>query len=117
MERSAESGTIALSDGIHVSYRPITPEDHQALQRFHTRLSGRSIYRRFFGVQPVLSESMATYFTELDGENRFALVALDPNAPAEIIAVARFDRSPNSDQAEYAAVVADAWQDTGSGSS
>jgi RimJ/RimL family protein N-acetyltransferase len=57
----------------------------------------------------------ANYFTHLDGTNRFALVALDPEQPDAIIAVVRFDRDGGTDRAEYAAVVADRWQGQGLG--
>lgn len=50
-----------------------------------------------------------------DGIDRFALVALDPNDPDEIIAVVRFDREKETDKAEYAALVEDSWQGRGLG--
>jgi RimJ/RimL family protein N-acetyltransferase len=110
-----ETGTLALLDGTEVPYRPIGPPDQTALQRFHTRLSDRSVYQRFFGPRPWLSDDLARYFTHLDGIDRFALIALDPTAPEEIAAVVRFDREPGTDRAEYAAVVADRWQGHGLG--
>jgi RimJ/RimL family protein N-acetyltransferase len=110
-----EAGTITLPAGTRVPYRPIRPADLRALQRFHGRLSGSSIYQRFFSVHPVLSDTLARYFTELDGQNRFALVALDPARDSEIIAVVRFDREAGTTKAEYAAIVVDAWQGKGLG--
>lgn len=110
-----ETGELTLLDGTVVRYRPIRPDDAPALQRFHSRLSERSIYQRFFGVMPVLSDAQAHRFANVDGINRVALVALDPNNPSELIAVARFDRDADSDHAEYAAIVADAWQGRGLG--
>lgn len=112
---SSDAGTIVLPDGMAVPFRPITPEDREALQRFHARLSDTSIYLRFFCARPILNESMARHFTELDGRDRFALVALDPAAPDEIIGVVRFDREPGTDSAEYAVIVVDAWQGHGLG--
>jgi GNAT superfamily N-acetyltransferase len=64
---------------------------------------------------PELSEVQAHHFTHLDGMNRFALVALHPEEPGEIIAVVRFDREPGTGRAEYAAVVDDCWQGRGIG--
>jgi RimJ/RimL family protein N-acetyltransferase len=110
-----DTGTIELIDGTIVSFRPILPADAPALQRFHARLSKRSIYLRFFSYQPSLSDAQARYFTELDGDNRFALVALDPLEPGEIAGVVRFERDLETDRAEYAAVVADRWQGKGLG--
>lgn len=43
-----DSGGIELSQGVDVRYRPIDPGDAHALQRFHGRLSQRSVYLRFF---------------------------------------------------------------------
>jgi RimJ/RimL family protein N-acetyltransferase len=112
---SEDSGTVSLLDGTSVSYRALAPENAPALQRFHHRLSERSIYLRFFGSKPHLSDRKAKYFTNLDGRNRFALVALDPERPEEIIAVVSFDREGESDRAEIAAAVEDAWQGRGLG--
>jgi RimJ/RimL family protein N-acetyltransferase len=112
---SPDSGTVTLLDGTEVGFRPIRPSDQAALQRFHGRLSDQSIYQRFFFPKPWLSDEQARYFTELDGIDRFALVALDPTGPEEIAAVVRFDRDPGTDRAEYAAIVVDDWQGHGLG--
>jgi RimJ/RimL family protein N-acetyltransferase len=87
----------------------------RALQRFHERLSERSVYQRFFEVMPRLSDRQAAYFTGADGIDRVAIVALDPDAPNELIGVVRFDREPGTDRAEYAAIVEDRWQGRGIG--
>lgn len=110
-----DEGVITLSDGIQLRFRPIAPADLAALQRFHDRLSERSVRARFFGVLPHLSERQARYFTHLDGVDRFALVAVDPAEGDELVAVVRFDRDPGTTRAEYAAVVADRWQGHGLG--
>jgi RimJ/RimL family protein N-acetyltransferase len=101
---------VTLGDGRAIAMRPISADDGPALQRFHSHLSRTSVHYRFFGAKPTLSQERARYFTHLDGHDRFALVALDPAQPIEIIGVVRFDRIPGTDQAEYAAVIADAWQ-------
>lgn len=110
-----EQTSLTLPDGTVVVARLIQPDDMRALQRFHTRLSQRSIYLRFFGVVPVLSDERARYFTHLDGQDRFAYVALDPNDPDEIIGVVRMDREPGTDCGEYAVIVEDRWQGRGLG--
>jgi GNAT superfamily N-acetyltransferase len=110
-----DSGTVELPDGTSVPYRAIAPDNAAALQRFHHRLSERSIYLRFFGARPEMSDRKAGYFTNVDGKDRFALVALDPESEGEIIAVASFDREGETDRAEYAAAVADEWQGRGLG--
>src|SRR3712207_7766276 len=55
------------------------------------------------------------YTTLFRSMNRFALVALDPERPKEIIAVVSFDREGTTDRAEYAAAVEDRWQGKGLG--
>lgn len=62
-----------------------------------------------------LTSKRAWYFAQVDGIDRFALVALDPDDPDEIIAVVRFHREAGTDQAEYAALVEDRWQGRGLG--
>lgn len=106
---------LTLRDGSRVSARTIRPADAASLQRFHRRLSARSIYLRHFGVVPELSDRLAAYFTSVDGVDRLALIALDPDAAEEIIAVVRYDRLPGTTRAEYAALVEDRWQGRGVG--
>lgn len=106
---------LALRDGTYVLVRKIRPEDAGALQRLVGRSSERSIQLRFFGPLKRLSEAMAERFADIDGEDRFALVALDPEDPDEIVAVVRYDREGETGAAEYAALVEDRFQDRGVG--
>src|ERR687898_2403874 len=110
-----DSGSVELLDGTHITYHAIAPDNASALQRFHHRLSERSIYLRFFGAKPELSDRKAGYFTNVDGKDRFALVALDPEREGEIVAVVSFDREGETDRAEFAAAVEDRWQGRGLG--
>ena len=110
-----DSGSVELPDGTVVAYHAIAPENASALQRFHHLLSERSIYLRFFAAKPELSDREAAYFTNVDGINRFALVAVDPERAEEIIGVVSFDREGSTERAEYAAEVADNWQGRGLG--
>jgi RimJ/RimL family protein N-acetyltransferase len=111
-----DSGSVELFDGTSVAYHAIAPDNASALQRFHHRLSERSIYLRFFAAKPELSDREAGYFTNVDRINRFALVAVDPERPEEIIGVVGFDREGTTERrAEYAAEVEDRWQGRGLG--
>jgi hypothetical protein len=103
--RTDDTQYVTLGDGRAIALRPIRADDGPALQRFHSHLSRTSVHYRFFGGKPTLSQERARSFTHLDGRDRFALVALDPAQPIEIIGVVRFDRIPGTDQAEYAAVL------------
>ena len=95
--------------------REIRAEDAQALRRLVGRSSERSIELRFFGPMQELSEEKARRFAEVDGKDRFALVALDPEDEDEIVAVVRYEREGNTDGAEYAALVEDRFQGRGLG--
>jgi GNAT superfamily N-acetyltransferase len=111
-----KDGTLSLpGGGGDVPFRLIRPDDVPALQRFHGRLSERSIYLRFFGSLEELPNEKARFFAQVDGVDHLAFVALDPDVPDEIIALVRYDREPGSERAEYAALVEDRWQDHGVG--
>lgn len=98
-----------------VEAREIRPDDAAALQRLFGRLSRRSVYLRFFGPLPELSDEQARHFAEVDGHDRLAVVALDPDQQEEIIAVVRLDRDAGTAAGEYAAAVEDRWQGRGVG--
>jgi len=110
-----EHRELALADGTSVLVREIRPEDAPALQRLVGRLSEQTIHLRFFGPMKQLSDKQARYFAEVDGKNRYALVALDPEDEEEIVAVVRYDRESSTDRAEYAALVEDRFQGRGLG--
>jgi len=109
------SGVLVLRDGTSVPVREIRAEDAPALQRLVGRSSERSIELRFFGPMKELSEERARRFADVDGKDRFALVALDPEDEGEIVAVVRYERERGTDGAEYAALVEDRFQGRGLG--
>jgi GNAT superfamily N-acetyltransferase len=106
---------LALRDGTCVKVRRIRAEDAAALQRLVGRSSDRSIQLRFFGPLKKLSDEMAKRFADIDGKDRFAVVALDPQDQGEIVAVVRYGREEGTDNAEYAALVEDRFQGRGLG--
>jgi RimJ/RimL family protein N-acetyltransferase len=106
---------LTLRDGTFVPIRRIRAEDVAALQRLVGRSSDRSIALRFFGPLKELSDEMAERFADVDGKDRFALVALDPEDPGEIVAVVRYEREKGTDSAEYAALIEDRFQGRGLG--
>ncbi len=95
--------------------REVEPGDAPALQRLVGRLGGQTTHLRFFGPLKELSGEKARYFAEVDGWDRFALVALNPEDEAEILAVVRYDRQKGESNAEYAALVEDRMQGQGLG--
>ena len=106
---------LPLRDGTYVPVRQIRAEDAAALQRLVGRSSDQSIELRFFGPMRKLSDEMARRFADVDGKDRFALVALDPQDPGEIVAVVRYAREEETDGAEYAALIEDRFQGRGLG--
>ena len=110
-----EHRELALADGTYVLVREIQPGDASALQRLVGRLSEQAIHLRYFGPMKQLSDKQARYFAEVDGQDRYALVALDPENEEEIVAVVRYDREKGTDRAEYAALVEDRLQGRGLG--
>ena len=107
--------SLALRDGTCVAVRRIRAEDAAALQRLVRRSSDRSVELRFFGPLKELSDEMAWRFAEVDGKDRYALVALDPENPDEIVGVVRYAREGCADGAEYAALIEDRFQGKGLG--
>ena len=110
-----EHRELALADGTCVYVREIRPEDAPALQRLVDRLSEQTIHLRFFGPMKQLSYKQARHFADVNGEDRCALVALDPEDEEEIVAVVRYDRVEDTNRAEYAALVEDRLQGRGLG--
>ena len=110
-----EARLLALRDGTCVPVRGIRAGDAEALQRLVARSSDRSVEMRFFGPLKRLSDEQARRFAEVDGRDRFALVALDPEDPGEIVGVVRYERESGTDAAEYAALVEDRFQGRGLG--
>ena len=110
----AGRGVLALADGTLVGVREVRAGDAPALKRLVGRLSERSVRLRYFGPMKELSDAQARRFAEVDGVDRYALVALDPE-DEEIVAVVRYEREGDSDAAEYAALVEDRLQGRGLG--
>lgn len=106
---------ITLSDGIRLPVREVEPGDAPALRRLVGRLSAGSVYMRYFGYMKELSEAQARRMAELDGQDRFALVALDPEDENEVVGVVRYERERGTERAEYAIVVEDRLQGMGLG--
>ena len=104
---------VVLADGGTVHVRPITPADAGRLQDFHSRLSPQTVYYRFFTPLPRLTEAQVRRFTTVDHVDRVALVAMLGD---DIVAVARYDRLPETSEAEVAFVVRDDHQGRGLGS-
>ncbi|MFW5417063.1 GNAT family N-acetyltransferase [Nocardiopsis sp. CNT-189] len=100
---------VVLTDGGTAHIRPITPEDADLLRAFHARLSPETIYFRFFAPYPRLSDRDVKRFTEVDYDERVALIA---TISGVMVSVVRYDKI-GDDEAEVAFVVEDAHQGRG----
>jgi len=107
---------VRLRDGTLVVIRPIGPEDAEREQAFVRGLSPESRYFRFMNTLRELSPEMLERFTHPDPQREVALVALvdDDDAPRQI-GVARCAAGASREKAEFAIVVADAFQGKGLG--
>jgi len=102
-----------LADGGTAHLRPIEPDDAEGLVALHSRMSEESIRYRFFAAHPTLSPAEVARFTQVDHDQRVALVAV---LGGQLLAVGRYDRVPGTDTAEIAFLVDDAQQGRGLGS-
>jgi acetyltransferase len=110
-----------LKNGTEVILRPIRPEDEPAMVKFHETLSERSVYYRYFSPlklgQRVAHERLVRIcFNDYDRE--IALVA-ERSHPAtgekEILGVGRLSKLHGLNEAEFAIVISDQWQNLGLG--
>jgi len=109
-----------LRDGDSIHIRAIRPDDKRRLLEHSERLSPRSVYFRFLGPKRGLTDKDLALFTDLDFENRVALVAtLGKGGEEKIIGVGRYavprtaGDAPRS--AEVAFSVIDEYQNHGIG--
>ncbi|MGV9308342.1 MULTISPECIES: bifunctional acetate--CoA ligase family protein/GNAT family N-acetyltransferase [unclassified Nonomuraea] len=100
---------VVLADGGTAHVRPIRPADADRLRAFYSRLSAESIYFRYFGPRPKLSDREVAFFTNVDYVDRVALIA---TIGTEMVAVVRYDRVGPA-EAEVAFLVEDAHQGRG----
>jgi acetyltransferase len=96
--------------------RSITPGDPADLTRFYAGLSSDSRAARFHGAAPSLPEATAKFFCGPDHEHREGIVAewLDESGHPVIVGHVCIEPA-DSDVAEMAIAVADAWQRHGVG--
>lgn len=117
----AYRGTWADRTGAAWTIRPIRPEDETLLVAFHRTLSERSIYQRYFedlGLDRRIAHErlIRVCFTDYDRELALVAEQRDPATGEALIAgVARLSRRRDGVSAEFAMLIADAWQGRGLG--
>ena len=110
-----------FEDGSEVNIRPIRPEDERLIAGFHTKLSERSIYQRYFHMlsldQRIAHDRLVRVcFGDYDRE--IALVAEQNDHErhqSEILAVGRLSKAHLSNEAELAVLITDENQGRGLG--
>ncbi len=119
MDSRHYAAVVPLSDVGTIQVRAIRPDDRKRLLELFNRLTRRTIYFRFHEPKAELSSEELTQYTELDFDNRVALVAVIGSGDAEkIVGVGRYLRIPDADPpcAHVAFAVEDVYQGRGIGS-
>src|SRR5512133_1490110 len=103
-----------LADGTAIVIRPIHPEDDAIERAFISGLSSATRYHRLLGARKLTPEEIRR-LTRIDYEQKMAFVAVaGQGAQLRLLGVARYARDADA-AAEFAVVVADAWQRKGIG--
>jgi acetyltransferase len=111
---------ISLVDGTHVTVRPIRPEDEPQMVKFHESLSEQSVRFRYFGSLSVENRTgherlVRACFNDYDREIALVAERKQSDPTGEILGVARLFKAHGLNEAEFAILIADAWQGKGLG--
>lgn len=115
------AGASTLLDGTPVITRPIRPEDEPLMVKFHEGLSDRSVYYRYFAPLPLeqrIAHPRLARICFVDYDREIALVATHEgpkHGQPEILGVGRLCRKRGKNEAEFALLVSDHWQNRGLG--
>lgn len=111
----------SLKDGTQITIRPIRPEDEPLMVQFHSTLSERSVYLRYFSSMTLRSRVEHERLVRIcfgDYDREMALVAeyTDPKTRQQaILGVGRLIKLRGRNEAEVAVLVSDEWQRRGIG--
>lgn len=104
-----------LADGTDILIRPIRPEDDAIEFDFIRGLSRDSAYNRLLSARRLTAREIRR-LTRIDYDREMACVAVSGSGTqARLLGVARYVRDEAGRSAEFAVVVADAWQRKGIG--
>lgn len=107
---------IVLKDETLVQFRPIHPKDGKQAWTIKEKFSDESIYERFLGYIPPITEENIIRFTQIDYLTEMAIVAeINQEGQKEIVAIARLAKDLDGDAAEFAIIIADQCQGKGLG--
>jgi acetyltransferase len=104
-----------LPDGTSIVIRPIRPDDDAIERAFIRALSRDSAYNRLLSARKLTADEIR-HLTRIDYEHEMAFVAVTvTGGQTRLLGVARYVRDDDAGGAEFAIVVADAWQHRGIG--
>src|SRR5262249_43215543 len=107
--------------GVPLLIRPIRPEDEPLIVAFHETLSARSVALRYFHAIKLsrrIAHERLTRICFIDYDREMALVAVHTEAASGargIVGVGRLSKVHGANEAEFALVVSDAYQNRGLG--
>ncbi len=106
-----------LKDGRAVLLRPIKPEDEPMWHALLAACSRESLWFRFRYIFKETTHEMAARFCFIDYDREIAIVAeIEEESERKLLGVGRLVADADRQDAEYAVLIADAWQDLGLGS-
>lgn len=105
-----------LSDGTHVTLRPIRPEDEPRWLELLGSCSRESIYNRFRFFFNWSTHEVATRYCYIDYDREMAIVSeIEEKGEKRLTGVGRLVADPDLETVEYAVLVSDRWQNRGLG--
>jgi acetyltransferase len=111
-----------LKDKSPVTIRPIRPEDEPMLVKFHETLSEESVYHRYFSALKLSQRVTHERLTRIcfnDYDREIALVVesqpVKDGEEKKILGVGRLSKLVGVNEAEFALLVSDHWQNQGLG--
>ena len=111
-----------LENKAPVTIRPIRPEDEPLMVKFHETLSEESVYHRYFQalhLEQRITHERLTRICFNDYDREIALVAeskpLNEDEERKILGVGRLSKQHGTNEAEFAILVNDTWQNLGLG--
>jgi len=109
-----------LKDGAPVKIRPIRPEDEPLMVEFHRNLSETTVNQRYMGMlqleERIAHERLTRIcFTDYDCEIPLVVDYKRLDGSHEILGVGRLNKVHGLDEAIFAIVISDPWQNKGLG--
>ena len=114
---SEYQSSVQLASGKCVSMRPLQPEDEPMWHALLASCSPETLHQRFRYMFKATTHEMATRFCFPDYDRDLPIAALvHAGDSQQLIGVTRLMSAADRQEAEFAILVADAWQGTGVGS-